>query len=72
MTLIEIFKAGKRLDAHGTVVEITPADLQQAVEAYDVAYHEAPAVIGHPTMEAPRLCVGERLAVRRRCAESRA
>ena len=53
MTLIEIFKAGKRPDAHGTVVEITPADLQQAVDAYDVAYHEAPAVIGHPTMEAP-------------------
>ena len=53
MTLIEIFKAGKRPDAHGTVVEITPADLQQAVESYDVAYHEAPAVIGHPKMEAP-------------------
>ena len=53
MTLIEIFKAGKRPDAHGTLVEITPADLQQAVDAYDVAYHEAPAVIGHPTMEAP-------------------
>lgn len=53
MTLIEIFKAGKRPDAHGTVVEITPADLQQVVDAYDVAYHEAPAVIGHPAMEAP-------------------
>lgn len=53
MTFIEIFKAGKRPDAHGTVVEITSADLQQAVDAYDVAYHEAPAVIGHPTMEAP-------------------
>ena len=53
MTLIEIFKAGKRPDAHGTVVEITPADLQQAVDAYDVAYHEAPAVIGHPKMDAP-------------------
>ena len=53
MTLIEIFKAGKRPDAHGTVVEITPADLQQAVDAYDVAYYEAPAVIGHPKMDAP-------------------
>lgn len=53
MTLIEIFKAGKRPDAHGTVVEITPADLQQVVDAYDVAYHEAPAVIGHPQMNAP-------------------
>ena len=31
----------------------TTADLQQAVEAYDVAYHEAPAVIGHPKMDAP-------------------
>lgn len=53
MTFIEIFKAGKRPDSHGTVVNITPEDLQQAVDAYDVAYHEAPAVIGHPKMDAP-------------------
>lgn len=53
MTFIEIFKAGKRPDSHGTVVNITPDDLQQVVDAYDVAYHEAPAVIGHPKMDAP-------------------
>lgn len=53
MTFIEIFKAGKRPDSRGTVVNITPEDLQQAVDAYDVAYHEAPAVIGHPKMDAP-------------------
>ncbi|TGY49593.1 peptidase [Rodentibacter caecimuris] len=53
MNLIEIFKAGKRADAHGNVVEITVADLQQAVDAYNVEYHESPAVIGHPKHNAP-------------------
>lgn len=53
MQLIEIFKAGKRADAHGNVVEITVADLQQAVDAYNVEYHESPAVIGHPKHNAP-------------------
>lgn len=53
MPFIEIFKAGSRPDSHGTVVNITPEALQQVVDAYDVAYHEAPAVIGHPKMDAP-------------------
>lgn len=53
MQLIEIFKAGKRADANGNVVEITVADLQQAVDAYNVEYHESPAVIGHPKHNAP-------------------
>ncbi len=48
MELIEIFKAGKRTDANGKIVEITTCDLQQAVEAYDPAFHESPVVIGHP------------------------
>ncbi|HDR1500306.1 TPA: peptidase [Pasteurella multocida] len=48
MELIEIFKAGKRVDANGKIVEITTDDLQQAVEAYDPAFHESPVVIGHP------------------------
>lgn len=53
MQLIEIFRAGKRTDANGNVVEITTADLQQAVNAYDVNFHESPAVIGHPQHNAP-------------------
>lgn len=53
MTLIEIFKAGKRPDANGLVVDITPADLEQAVKNYDPAFHEAPAVIGHPKHNHP-------------------
>lgn len=48
MQLIEIFKAGKRADANGHIVEITTQDLQQAVDAYDPAFHESPVVIGHP------------------------
>ena len=53
MQLIEIFKAGKRTDANGVEVEITTADLQNAVNAYDVNFHESPAVIGHPKHNAP-------------------
>jgi len=53
MTFIEIFKAGKRLDANGVEVEITIDDLQQAVNAYDVNFHESPAVVGHPKHNAP-------------------
>nr|DAS93496.1 MAG TPA: hypothetical protein [Caudoviricetes sp.] len=53
MQLIEIFKAGKRTDANGVEVEITTEDLQQAVNAYNVNFHESPAVIGHPKHNAP-------------------
>ena len=53
MQLIEIFKAGKRTDANGVEVEITIADLQQAVDAYNINFHESPAVIGHPKHNAP-------------------
>lgn len=53
MQLIEIFKAGKRTDANGVVVDITTADLQQAVDAYNINFHESPAVIGHPQLNAP-------------------
>ena len=49
----EIFRAGKRKDAHGTEVNITVADLQQAAQAYNANFHEAPLVIGHPTHNAP-------------------
>lgn len=53
MQLIEIFKAGKRHDATGVEIEITTADLQQAVDAYNINFHESPAVIGHPKHNAP-------------------
>lgn len=53
MNLIEIFKAGKRQDAHGVEINITTEDLQQAVESYSPEYHEAPAVVGHPQHNHP-------------------
>ena len=53
MKLIEIFKARKRKDDNGVEVDITPADLQQVVNAYDVDTFEAPAVIGHPEHNHP-------------------
>ncbi|QIW15847.1 peptidase [Pasteurellaceae bacterium RH1A] len=53
MNLIEIFKAGKRPDANGLEVNITPAMLQEAVAAYSPQYHEAPLVVGHPKSNLP-------------------
>lgn len=50
---IEIFRAGKRLDAHGNEFDITVDNLQQVVDSYNPAYHEAPIVIGHPKMNTP-------------------
>lgn len=53
MKPIEIFKAGKRKDAHGTEVTLTRADLENVVKAYDVNVFEAPVVIGHPEHNHP-------------------
>ncbi|MFW9287097.1 peptidase [Glaesserella parasuis] len=61
MNLIEIFKAGTRKDANGTEVTITVADLKQAVESYNVGFHEAPAVIGHPEHNHPAYAWVKRL-----------
>ncbi|MDP0171073.1 peptidase [Glaesserella parasuis] len=61
MNLIEIFKAGTRKDANGTEVTITVADLKQAVESYNVEFHEAPAVIGHPEHNRPAYAWVKRL-----------
>lgn len=61
MHLIEIFKAGTRQDAHGVEITITPTQLQQAVDAYDPAFHESPAVIGHPQHNHPAYAWVKRL-----------
>lgn len=53
MTQIEIFKAGKRYDANGTLIDITPEMLQQTVATYNPEFHEAPLVIGHPKSNNP-------------------
>ena len=49
----EIFKAGTRTSADGTVWHISAADVARAAAVYDPAKHEAPIVIGHPKMDAP-------------------
>lgn len=53
MTQIEIFKAGKRYDANGKLIEITADQLKQTVETYNPEFHEAPLVIGHPKANNP-------------------
>ena len=61
MNQIEIFRAGKRPDASGQMIEIKTSDLLQAVNAYDPNLHEAPAVIGHPQHNAPAYAWVKRL-----------
>ena len=53
MTQIEIFKAGKRYDANGKLIEITTDQLQQTADTYNPEFHEAPLVIGHPKSNDP-------------------
>jgi hypothetical protein len=61
MNQIEIFRAGKRPDASGQMIEIKQQDLAQAVTAYSPELHEAPAVIGHPKDNAPAYAWVKRL-----------
>lgn len=49
----EVFRAGSYTDAKGNPVTITTADLAATVAAYDAEHSPAPAVIGHPTHDAP-------------------
>ncbi len=50
---IEIFKIGRHTDNKGRIREWTEGDLNKMVTSYDPKKHEAPAVIGHPTNNAP-------------------
>ncbi|MBF0180720.1 MAG: hypothetical protein HQM03_11925 [Magnetococcales bacterium] len=50
---IVIFQAGRHADMSGTTLEITEADLERTVAAYDPARWRAPLVIGHPRHDAP-------------------
>lgn len=51
MKKIHIFKTGTHTSAAGTTHEFSESLLQDAVNAYDPALHEAPIVIGHPKGE---------------------
>jgi hypothetical protein len=50
---IQIFRAGKRPDANGVVVDFSESTLSLVAQSYDPAIHEAPIVLGHPTHDAP-------------------
>lgn len=53
MNSLHIFRAGTHTDINGRQVTLTAADLAASAAAYDPAKHEAPIVIGHPTLDAP-------------------
>ena len=53
MKPIPIFKVGRHTDMSGTTLDITEADLEKTVAAYQPSRHEAPLVAGHPQHDAP-------------------
>jgi hypothetical protein len=49
----EIFRVGTHTAVNGATIPFGEAELAGAAAAYDPALHEAPLVVGHPTMDAP-------------------
>ncbi len=50
---IEVFKSGKHTDSKGNTRMWNDEDLDRIIQNYDAQEHEAPVVIGHPSVEAP-------------------
>ncbi|PEH03499.1 peptidase, partial [Lactobacillus sp. UMNPBX5] len=53
MKKIHILKTGTHTDSNGVSVSFTETDLQNSINAYNPAIHQAPIVIGHPKTDAP-------------------
>ncbi len=53
LTGIEVLKPGTYVDANGVNVEVTLSMMADMAAAYDPSVLDAPAVIGHPKMDAP-------------------
>src|ERR1700688_2071619 len=50
---LEIFKAGLQTASNGEEIAFSAADIAAIASGYDPALHEAPAVVGHPSDDAP-------------------
>lgn len=50
---LQIFRAGRHVAMSGQALDFSAADLAASASAYDPAKHEAPIVIGHPTLDGP-------------------
>ena len=53
MLPLAIFKTGRHTAVNGKVIEFTGAQLKACADVYSPQLHEAPLVVGHPTMDAP-------------------
>lgn len=50
---IQCFAAGRHVSLSGAALAFAAADLLATAQAYDPALHEAPLVVGHPTLDGP-------------------
>ncbi|MEX2475059.1 hypothetical protein [Marinobacter sp.] len=53
VSLLEIFKYGKRTDSDGREWTFSREDMEESVSAYDPAVFSAPLVVGHPSLDDP-------------------
>jgi hypothetical protein len=53
MEPIHFFRAGTHQPVKGDPIHFSEADLRAIAAAYDPNVHEAPIVVGHPSMDAP-------------------
>ncbi|MEP7043340.1 MAG: hypothetical protein ABI843_09765, partial [Dokdonella sp.] len=60
---LAIFRAGRHVSVDGREINFSAADVQDLVSSYDPAVHEAPIVIGHPSLNAPAYGWGKSLSV---------
>jgi len=50
---LQIFRAGRHTAMSGASLAFSDADLKATAQAYDPLRHEAPIVVGHPSLDAP-------------------
>lgn len=50
---IQCFKPGRHVALSGAMLAFAAADLEATARSYDPALHEAPLVVGHPTIDGP-------------------
>jgi len=50
---LHIFRPGRHTALSGVAIEFASADLQATAAAYDPGKHEAPFVVGHPSLDSP-------------------
>lgn len=53
MSKLQIFKTGRHTPMSGNAIDFSDEIVKASVAAYDITKHQAPIVVGHPSIDAP-------------------